>query len=82
MNLEIPQALYENVVEQMIISYVKTLRIEDLLPKLNIEALNLLSEIKAILDDDALEDSECFQRINAIVTAFWAKGIYTPRHDD
>ena len=50
-------------------------------PKLNAEAMNLLSEIKAILDDDAVEDPACLHRIDAIVNAFWSKGIYTPRHD-
>ena len=39
------------------------------------------SEIKAILDDDTLEDPECFHRIDAMVGAFGAKGLYTPRHD-
>ena len=81
MNSEIPQALYEKTLEQMVMVYVNSLSIEEMAPKLNAEAMNLLSEIKAILDDDAVEDPECFRRIDAIVNAFGAKGIYTPRHD-
>ena len=50
-------------------------------PRLNAEAMDLISEIKAILDDDTTEDPACFQQIDRIVSAFWAKGIYTPRHD-
>ena len=81
MNSEIPQALYEKTLEQMVMVYVKSLSIEEMAPKLNAEAMNLLSEIKAILDDDAVEDPACLHRIDAIVNAFWSKGIYTPRHD-
>lgn len=81
MNTEIPKALYDKTLEQLVMTYVSTLSAEELAPRLNAEAMNLLSEIKAILDDDTLEDPECFRRIDAIVNAFWAKGIYTPRHD-
>ena len=78
---EIPKALYDKTLEQLIMTYVSTLSVEELAPRLNTEAMDLLSEIKAILDDDTVEDPECFLRIDEIVSAFWAKGIYTPRHD-
>ena len=81
MDTEIPKALYENTLEQLVTTYVNTLSVDELVPRLNAEAMNLLSEIKAILDDDAVQDPECFRRIDAIVNAFGAKGIYTPRHD-
>lgn len=81
MDTEIPQALYGNVIEQLIMTYVKTLRADDLRSMMESEAMDLLSQIKVILDDDTAEDPECFHRIDAIVSAFGAKGIYTPRHD-
>lgn len=81
MENEIPQALYEKTVEELVMNYVSALSVEELAPRLNAEAMDLLSEIKAILDDDTAEDPACFRRIDAIVSAFWAKGIYTPRHD-
>lgn len=81
MDTEIPKALYENTLEQLVTTYVNTLSVDELVPRLNAEAMNLLSEIKAILDDDAVEDPACLHRIDAIVNAFWSKGIYTPRHD-
>lgn len=59
MNSEIPQALYEKTLEQMVMVYVNSLSIEEMASKLNAEAMNLLSEIKAILDDDAVEDPAC-----------------------
>ena len=81
MDTEIPKALYDKTLEQLIMTYVSTLSVEELAPRLNAEAMDLISEIKAILDDDTVEDPECFLRIDEIVSAFWAKGIYTPRHD-
>lgn len=81
MNSEIPQALYEKAVGQQVLEYAKTLRAEELLASVESDALELLSQIEAILDDDTMEDPECFRRIDEIVSAFWAKGIYTPRHD-
>lgn len=81
MDTEIPKALCEKTVEQMVMTYVSGLSADELAPRLNAEAMDLLSQIKAILDDEALEDPECFRRVDAIVSAFWAKGIYTPRHD-
>lgn len=35
-----------------------------------LECYKALSKIKAILEDDALADSECFQQIEEIVCAF------------
>lgn len=81
MNTEISQALYTNTVQQLIMTYVSTLSADELASRLNASAMDLISEIKAILDDDTLEDPECFHRIDAMVDAFGAKGLYTPRHD-
>lgn len=44
------------------------------------EAVFLIRRIKAILDDDTLCDSDCFLRIDAIVSEFCAVGIPTDRH--
>ncbi len=81
MNTEIPKALYDKTLEQLVMTYVSNLSAEEVVSKLNAEAMDLLSDVLAILDDDTLEDPECFRRIDEIVSAFWAKGIYTPRHD-
>ena len=45
------------------------------------KAIEVLEEIRRVLDDDSLEDSECFQRIEAILTALENAGIFTSRHD-
>ena len=47
MNSEIPQALYEKTLEQMVMVYVNSLRIEEMAPKLNDEAMNMMQYQKA-----------------------------------
>lgn len=45
------------------------------------EALRVLEEIRRVLDDDTLDDPDCFNRIEAIVKAFHGHEISTSRHD-
>lgn len=45
------------------------------------KAMEVLEEIRRVLNDDSLEDPECFSRIDAIVTALDDHGMYTHRHD-
>lgn len=45
------------------------------------EAVILLEKIRAILDDNTLDDPQCFHRIEAIVDAFSDADIPTARHD-
>ena len=40
-----------------------------------------LRKIRAVLDDDTLDDAACFQRIEAIISAFEAIGSGSSRHD-
>ena len=44
-------------------------------------AIEVLEKIRQVLNDDTLEDPQCFMRIDAIVTALGDHGIYTRRHD-
>lgn len=47
-----------------------------------LECYKALGKIKAILEDDALADSECFQQIEEIVCTFEELGSgYGNRHD-
>ena len=45
------------------------------------DALRVLEKIKGILNDPALNDRECYQKIERIVAAFYANGMDTARHD-
>ncbi len=40
-----------------------------------------LLKIKSIVDDDRLDDPECFMRIEEVVCALEELGCYTTRHD-
>ena len=40
-----------------------------------------LRKIRSALDDDTLNDTACFQKIEAIVSAFESIGIRSSRHD-
>ncbi len=44
-------------------------------------ALKALEDIREALDDEFLDDPECFSRIEAIINALENHGIYTSRHD-
>ena len=45
------------------------------------DAFQVLEKIRQTLDDSALDDKECFQQIERIVSVFYANGISTRRHD-
>ncbi len=59
---------------------IKQLNFHELDRKVDSEAIALIKEIKAILDDRTLDDPDCFQRIDAIVRAFHKYDIPTDRH--
>ncbi len=44
-------------------------------------AVAALSQIREILNDENLNDPDCFERIEAVVDAFYDAGIGTSRHD-
>lgn len=45
------------------------------------KAMRALEGIRQILNDDSLDDPECFQRIQSILAALEDAGIFTTRHD-
>lgn len=60
--------------------YAKQYKLHDLAQKVDSDAVALIKEIKAILDDPTLEDSDCFLEIDAIVRAFHTYNLSTDRH--
>ncbi len=76
----VAEALWAQAIGQEVLKVVKS-RGEDIDQKVKSEALELLEEIKAVLDDDTLDDPTCFYRIDAIVDIFGDAGISTTRHD-
>lgn len=76
--------------EELIASAIGTLVMQHLrgetIPKeiaeaMESKAVRTLEEIRRILNDDGVEDPECFRRIEAIVCAMEDGGIHTNRHD-
>jgi len=44
-------------------------------------AVKVLEDILRVLDNDALDDPECFRRIQAILNVLEENDIYSTRHD-
>ncbi len=77
---------YEELAAQAIglevMRYMKEMGdLKELERKTESKALQVLEEIRRVLNDDSLDDKECFQRIEAIVDTMEANGIHTTRHD-
>ena len=56
-------------------------RLQALRQEVDSDALRVLEKIQCILNDDTLDDPDCFERIELIVRTFYANGISTNRHD-
>jgi len=54
---------------------------KELEEKVESKALQVLEEIRRVLNDNSLDDLECFHRIEAIVNVLEESGIHTTRHD-
>ncbi len=66
---------------QEMLRFARTYQARDLVQDINSRAVSLLADIQKVLNDPALDDPECFQRIDAIVDAFHRYGLSTSRHD-
>lgn len=77
----IEKLLFEQAVGAAVLRYMRKYEPQNLLMELNSEAAKILQEIQTILDDNSLDDAECFHRIEAIVSAFHQHGVSTSRHD-
>lgn len=76
------EELYAQAIGAQVLKYLlQEGALETLAGKTESAALRTLSEIQAILNDDALDDPSCFRRIDAVVNTFHARGLSTTRHD-
>lgn len=72
--------LCANAIGNYIITYLDCLSDEAIAHMTELCAVQLLRRIKEILDNEALDDPTCFQRIDAIVSAWHEAGLETDRH--
>ena len=73
--------IYAKALGDLILSYMDAQGWPPLPHTVEIRALETISRIKAVLDDQTLDDPDCCGRIEAIVEEFYAAGLYASRHD-
>lgn len=81
MSEQILKAVYVRAIGELTLKFWESVKREELVPVMESKALDIIAEIKAVLDNEALNDKECFQRIEDIITILQANGIDTTRHD-
>lgn len=76
------EEVFANLIGKKVLQYCKTQHmLDEAAQQVESEALAVLAQIKRTLDDETLNDPECFHRIEAIIDTFYAHGITTSRHD-
>ena len=86
MRYDIPSELsllhdfYAHAIDREFSKWIKACDPNLLAQQVNFDAIRLLNEIQCILDNETLEDPDCFYRIDAIVAAFRQTGLSTTRH--
>ena len=83
MSIPIAEELYVQSLGWEVLRYLKREEgaLLNLYREVDSKALRVLEDIQRILNDDTLDDPDCFNRIEAIVKAFHAHEISTSRHD-
>ena len=71
----------ERAIQAELIKHVNALKTEELLTQINQEMMVLFSDIVNILNDQTLDDPNCFHRVEALVRAFEKIHFPVQRHD-
>ena len=77
----VSEALYAQIIGREVMRYIRDHAPDIFAQAVESEAIRLLEEIRQILNTPDLEDTTCFARIDAIVSAFLRSGIPVDRHD-
>lgn len=77
---QLAEELYSRAIGKEVINWAREYAPHLLAAKAENEALALIKKIKGILDDETLDDSDCYLRIDEIVSAFCQTGLTTARH--
>ena len=78
-DLSIEETLFAQAIGQQMLNYGKQYPIQSLASLINSEAISVIKEIKAVLDNDQLDDPSCFYRIDEIVRIFQTHHLSTER---
>jgi len=83
MSISLEDELFARALGWKVLMYLKIHedQLLELRKEIDSDALRVLKQIQSILDDDTLDDPECFERIESIVKVFYANNISTSRHD-
>ncbi len=81
MELSMKDELYARAIGWEVLEYLRKEHPGSVADEIEGDALCILEKIRTVLNDDTLDDPECFERIDAIVRIFYANGISTDRHD-
>lgn len=81
MEFSVQDELYARAIGWKVLDYLRREHPGEAAKEVEGDALRVLEKIQTILDDDTLDDSDCFERIDLIVKTFYAYGLSTNRHD-
>ena len=80
MNEALSKELLARAVGEYVVNHLDALVQEALADLAERQAVTVLRQVKAVLDDESLDDAGCALRIDAIVQAFYDAGLSTSRH--
>lgn len=79
----VPTGLYHAVVGQMVVEHMERVHPAVITSAMESRAVQTLEAIRCILDNDRLDDQDCYARIESLVRLFFQElGIKTNRHGD
>ena len=79
-NDALSKELLARAVGEYVVNHLDALVQEALADLAERQAVTVLRQVKAVLDDESLDDAGCALRIDAIVQAFYDAGLSTSRH--
>ena len=80
MNDTLSKELLARAIGEYVVDHLDALVQEALADLAERQAVAVLRQVKAVLDDESLDDAGCALRIDAIVQAFYDAGLSTSRH--
>lgn len=77
---QIAEEFYSRIIGKEIMDWAREYAPHLLTAKAENETIAIIKKIKSILDDETLDDSDCYLRIDEIISAFCQTGLPTMRH--